>query len=142
MSSRKPGSGEFAIVPGRIYNTSDPEHLGDRPVRNPIQVLSADNPGKNSIGWTVKENNGGAVYRLDDKNEVIRVPITIKDSLAVGDRILATTLVGEVMATVERDGVGDLCWVSGGYVGDLEYDKTRHYWVTSIAINKKLLAGK
>lgn len=142
MNEKRPKSGEFVKVEvpaGRIYPTSDPENFGRFPVSTELTVLSADDPKARTIGWIVEEHSGGAVSRIDDKNEIVESPIKAKDGLKEGDRVVAPTLIGEVQAVVARDGVGDLCWVSGGFVGDLEYDTLRKYWITSVAINKKLL---
>jgi hypothetical protein len=120
---KKSKSGEYRIQPGRIYSTSNPE-------------LSADNPKsqpRSSLG-------GSQVSRIDERNQIVESPIRGPDALKEGDRIVAPTLAGEVQAVVSRDEAGDLCWVSGGFVGDLEYSQTSRSWVTSIAINKKLLS--
>lgn len=139
MSEKRPKSGEFAVPPARIYPTGEPETFGRHPVRTELTVLAVDDPKARTIGWTVREYNGGAVSRIDDRNEITEKTIKGRDALKEGDRIVASTLVGEVQAVVDRDEVGDLCWVSGGFVGDLEYDKKRGYWITSVAINKNLL---
>jgi hypothetical protein len=139
VTEKRTKSGEFpsgTMTAGRIYSTSDPAPI---PARTELTVLAADPKTSAKIGWTVREYNGGAVSRIDDKNEIVESPIKGKNALKEGDRLVAPTLVGEVQAVVGRDEVGDLCWVSGGYVGDLEYDKKRGYWITSVAINKKLL---
>ncbi len=127
------------VEPGRIYPTSTPEVLGKIPVRTELTVVSADDPKAPALGFTVKEYNGGAVTRVDDRGKELENPVRARDGLKPGNLLIAPTLVGEVRAVVAKDDVGDLCWVSGGLVGDLEYDEERGYWVTTLAINKKLL---
>jgi HK97 family phage major capsid protein len=47
------------IVPqGTVYFTCDPEHFGRIPVRTELTVLSADEPSRRSIGFSVFENIG------------------------------------------------------------------------------------
>jgi hypothetical protein len=127
------------VEPGRIYPTGDPEGSGRIPVRTELTVLSADDPKSPTLEFKVTERNGGAVTRIDDKGQTIEKPVKSEDGLKPGNLLIAPTLIGEVRAVVAVDGVGDLCWVSGGMVGDLEYDKERGYWITTLAINKKLL---
>lgn len=109
-------------------------------MRTELTVLSDDAKVKSSsLGLVVREYDGGAVTRVDDKGEAIEKPVKSKDGLKPGNLLIAPTLVGEVRAVVARDDVGDLCWISGKMVGDLEYDEERGYWITTLAINKKLL---
>lgn len=138
MTEKRPKSGEFEVLPGRVYPTSSPPVVVHFPVKTELTVMSADDPKQKPIGWAVKEYSGGAVSLVSDKGEVT-MPVKDPDGLKEGDLLTAPTLVGNVQAVVARDDVGDLCWVSGGFVGDLEYDKERGYWITSVAINKKLL---
>ncbi len=139
MTEKRHKSGEFEVAPGRIYPTSDPEVRGHFPVKTELTVVGADDPGQKVLGFTVKEYNGGAVSRVDDTGKSIENPVKSREGLRVGNLLIAPTLVGDVRAVVALDDVGDLCWVSGGFVGDLEYDDERGYWITSFAINKKLL---
>jgi hypothetical protein len=108
---------------------------GRTPVRTELTV--AQNPEPADL--TVKVCNGRAVTRVDDKGRELENPVRARDGLKPGNLLVAPTLVGEVRAVVAMDGVGDLCWVSGGLVGDLEYDAECGYWITTLAINKKLL---
>lgn len=134
--SRRPKSGEFVIGPGRIYPTSSPEKI---PVRTKLTLQGADKAKTNAHGFTVQEYNGGTVARVGDKGEAVEKPVKGRDGLKPGNLLIAPTLVGEVRAVVAKDSVGDLCWVSGGLVGDLEYDEERGYWITTLAIKKTLL---
>lgn len=140
MSEKRSKSGEFFVEPGRIYHVGDPEHVGIFPVKTELTVLDAD-PAKTPVGWTVQEYVGGDVILVDEAGEVIEPYIKDRDGLKVGQLLIAETLVGKVRAVVARDEVGDWCWVSDHMVGDLEYDESQGRWVTTLAINKKLLSG-
>lgn len=126
------------VEPGRIYPVSDPEVKGSFPVKTELTVLSADEV-KTPLGFVVDYRRGGSVTRVDDRGRELEHPVRSKDGLKPGNLLIAPTLVGEVRAVVAQDDVGDLCWVSGGLVGDLEYDEQQGYWITTLAINKKLL---
>jgi hypothetical protein len=139
MKQRRPKSGEFLLRPGETYESDAPALVDRFPARTELTVLSADDPQK-PLGWTVAWRNGGEVFLLDERGQPIQQPLTSQDALREGVRVCAPTLLGNVHATVLRDKTGDLCWESAGLVGDLEYDTDdRHCWITTLAINKKLL---
>lgn len=41
------------IIPGTIYKLDDPEFVGRMRIRQEIEVLDADDPNKEPIGWTI-----------------------------------------------------------------------------------------
>lgn len=140
MSDRPP----FPIRPGDVYSVGDPEFIGHVPIRNDLEVLGSDTPGR-PIGWTMACYSGSEVYLLDESGKPILTPLTNRDDLKEGMRIYAPTLMGGVIATVVRDKgddyeEGELCWETEYSFGDLDFaTDDRGAWTTSVAINKRLL---
>jgi len=129
------------LPPGHSYQVSEPEVFGNFPVRTELTVLSADLP-RPYIGWTVECRSGAEVFLLDQNDNPIEQPLTDKNSLRPGMRILAPTLVGHYRAVVALDGAGDLYWETEGTFGDLNFaEDDRLCWITTYAVNKKVLGA-
>jgi len=127
------------LPPNTIHTVGEPEQVGRFAVRADLTVLSADSE-RAPIGWTVDIREGGEVLRLDSEDQPIQEPLLRREDLTVGMRIYVTTLVGGRLATVRTEN-GELYWESEGLVGDLVFAKNDKCWVTTHAINKKLLGG-
>ena len=84
------------IKPGTIYSVDEPEYCGVMPIRSEIEVLSADNPGKSTIGWIC---------------EIVREPIFIiennerlsLDNFKAGLKVRVLTLIGVLEMTTGVD---------------------------------------
>lgn len=128
------------VPAGTVYTVEGSEEFGRIPVRTELTVLPADDPAGPTLGWIIKEYNGGEVFLLDAQDQPIEEPLTRREDLKEGMRIYAPTLVGGRIATVRLEEDGDLCWESAGLIGDLNFSgDDRKCWITTLAINKKLL---
>jgi hypothetical protein len=61
------------IPQGEIFVTSEPEQLGVMPIRSDITVLSADDPSRAMLGWSIFEEVGMGCLNL---NAVTRISLT------------------------------------------------------------------
>ena len=121
MSDQKlPRPGEIVI--------GEPEFIGNIPVRTEITVLPADPPGRESIGWTCREYHGTEVF----KEGADEVPLTKKEDIQPGDKLIVTTLVGRYLMTAVLED-GELRADSEGLIADLVFDSDdRHCWVFNL----------
>jgi HK97 family phage major capsid protein len=60
------------ITHGEIFVTSEPEHLGVMPIRSDITTLSADDPNRAMMGWSIFEEVGMACVNT---NAVTRISL-------------------------------------------------------------------
>lgn len=121
--------------PGRIVVIDpEPAFVGRIPIRTELTVLPAD-PPREPLGWVMREYNGTEVFKVG----AVGVPMTGREDIQPGARVIVTTLVGAFEMTVfEED--GELWAESAGTVADLKFDTDdRHCWVSTYGVNKRLL---
>jgi len=51
-----------SVPQGEFYMTAEPEFVGVLPVRTDLTVISADDPGRATVGWSMFENIGMACH--------------------------------------------------------------------------------
>jgi len=107
----------------------DPVHF---PVRTELTVLSADDPNVMTLGFPLREREGGPVgVPVDGK---FHSPLLAREDLWEGREILIPTLAGPRHAVVARDVDGTLYWNAGNLNGNLVFDQDdRHCWTTAHA---------
>ncbi len=125
------------IVPeGTIYKATEPEFVGQFPIRQDIEVIPADKEDK-SIGWTVENYYSGAEITKPGSSE----PLTKESDLQVGDKIIVPTLFGNHNGVVEKDSYSVLyAKIGENLVADLHFSTDdRRCWITFSTINVRAL---
>lgn len=84
----------------------------------------------------MREYHGTEVFKegADD------VPLTKKEDIQPGDKLIVTTLVGRYLMTAVLE-EGELHADNEGLIADLQYDiDDRHCWVSTYGVNKRALS--
>lgn len=130
MSNKK----EFK--PGVIYTAGEPEYIGTMPIRTDIEILPADEPGREPIGWKVYIRDGGEVYLEIDPE----TPLTSLKSIEAGDKVLVPTMFGISLMTVTEVNGNEAFAETEGSIAPLKFaNDDRDCWTCSSLINKKSL---
>ncbi len=114
------------------FFASEVRDIGAFPARQELMVLGPDDPNVMTLGFTVREREGGPVgVSVDGK---FHSPLLAREDLWEGREVLVPTLAGARHAVVACNADGSLYWRAKNLTGDLTFDQDdRHCWTTAYA---------
>lgn len=124
---------EVGIKPGTVYSITEPKFVGKLPINQEIEVV--ENKNKENIGWSCKCYSGSEIYKLDENNKIIEIPLTNKDDLIKGLKIAVPNIFGtyNIMIAESKSSAKTESKEMGA---SLEFDKDdRHCWVSTCTMN-------
>jgi hypothetical protein len=106
--------------------------MTDRPIpaRQPLIVVSADEPRPRTLGWTVREYIGSEITRPNSEE-----PLLLESDIKEGDTIWVQGLWGTCEMVVQQ---GCRSALASQTLAILEFDQDdRHCWVSAGMVNTR-----